>query len=1451
MATPVGPWILKTSLPYFARALDWQVEIEGAEGRFVGTFAFRRLQLASDDGAVNIQIERLAFSPWRYALEVEQPFLYLDLGDDKVVSPIDTTAVDGPLSLPRLPRIRLTQGRLHLGVSDSIQGLADHFQIDYRPTGQGRGQLDLGIGKLALYRNGREQLSGPLQAKLETASQLVQLVHLRTDLQTLTQTIAIEADGQIDLGAKLPVVLRSRTQVQAKADTLRANANIQLEGGIDPLDLQLSVDGKTLSSPWGPSNLQLRGRLASEQMVADTLVLHILDGQLAGKAVYRPTADTLEAKLQWWGLQLDQVPSSQLKGRVEGRLSANLEPGKQRYSADLDLLVQRLDLPPIEPFDLRLLASYRPDHSLNVQVRAPPLGQLKANGWATLAGEYDLSVGGRLELEQLLHTPMAPLILRGRVHPDSARVDLEIAQWSVSDGEMGPLNLQLQLQDQRFLAASVQLEDNSLDLRADAQTRHVDTLAASIASLQLSRFLPGLEGVLQGQIDASGDLSWTAAEFSARFGLQKLGYKGWRTEQMAMRLGLKDRTVSLDIDGAGFYGRGTLRENMDFRARAVFDQAAFVHLPPDGPAADSAPVNLVLSGHLQSSGNLKRPHGIEAELNLERLALATRGWEVKNQGLMGLRYRQQRLLVDQFAVRTRLGDMALTGNIASGDLALAIDIDSLALSSLAPDLGGLGKGHITIGGSLQKPRVQSRLQFGELTLAQQPLGALQCDIELAESLAAKLDFQQMSMTSGDQPTGTLTFALKAPSALLLGPQAAYQDSVAQLAFTAGNLRLDPMLTYVLADAATGKIDLEGYILVPLSWLGEGGMDWHQLQGQVLLRQLQLEKPDFGQVELLRPSAVQLQNQYLDLEETVLGLATYKGQPASLQAAGKLFLESGANGGQLKVRLEGMPLTALDNLAAREFSLPSGVVGLEAVLDSLWTQPLLLADLNVDLKNLGWINAHLNADDTQGDLTLKWRHPHSADSLQVDASLPWELHQGALYLDRGRLQARSTALSLQPFLELVPQLDSLSGSFKLDLLAQGFGDSLQISGGMDIADLKLALLDSKPGYSFPQGRLAFAGKRGVLEGFNGSATSGEGGIQLGGFLEFDADNQPVYQVKLAAQDLPYHYDDIFMVKGLSTDLTLGSTPAGSRLKGWIRLGQSLAEAALLTSINAPPLPPPAAVQSEFMEQMEMDVFIDLGQLKVTNEVMDLTTEGAIDIYGTFYKPLLQGGVDITEGKVGAFGRQFTFQRGRILLDQLVPTASVLDLAYDPVLLNPTLDIVATTQMTEMNSGSVFAGPQTRTITLRLEGPLSGVVPRFEAEGLEESEVLALLAFGSAPSDEGADSGIKAGVYGAAKGALYSAAGQWLLTEQMGRIGLDEFQLLPSGTVQGTVGQTSMRLGKLFKLGLPVWVRYEAAADHPATGEFSAEMRLTSYLVLTGLAQSAYDRYGIGFGLNKDF
>jgi len=240
------------------------------------------------------------------------------------------------------------------------------------------------------------------------------------------------------------------------------------------------------------------------------------------------------------------------------------------------------------------------------------------------------------------------------------------------------------------------------------------------------------------------------------------------------------------------------------------------------------------------------------------------------------------------------------------------------------------------------------------------------------------------------------------------------------------------------------------------------------------------------------------------------------------------------------------------------------------------------------------------------------------------------------------------------------------------------------------------------------------------------------------------------------------------------------------------------------------------------------------LRVENELADLRLEGLSRIYGTFYKPQFQGGLEILDGKVFVLNREFAFQRGRISLDRPGPTYSILDLAYEPLLLNPELDMEATTSVIPSDETEEYQ------VSLKLQGPAQQAVPQFSSEpALLPLQLLGLLAFGS----------LSQGEYDY-QSALYTAAGQLLLSRQVKRIGLDEFQILPSGTALGTVGEPSVRLGKYFEFPVPVRLRYEASTQEPSEGQFRAEYKL-GYLTLTGAAQSKYERYGLGIGLKKDF
>ncbi|MCY3762046.1 MAG: hypothetical protein OXH50_12415, partial [Gemmatimonadetes bacterium] len=101
------------------------------------------------------------------------------------------------------------------------------------------------------------------------------------------------------------------------------------------------------------------------------------------------------------------------------------------------------------------------------------------------------------------------------------------------------------------------------------------------------------------------------------------------------------------------------------------------------------------------------------------------------------------------------------------------------------------------------------------------------------------------------------------------------------------------------------------------------------------------------------------------------------------------------------------------------------------------------------------------------------------------------------------------------------------------------------------------------------------------------------------------------------------------------------------------------------------------------------------------------------------------------------------------------------------------------------------------------------------------------------------------------AAGTAVGQLLLGGQLQRIGLDEFQLLPSGTVLGTSGQPALRIGKHFRWPLPLWVRYEAITNDPSIGEAQVEYQFSRFITLRAKAHSEYELYGVGLGLKKQF
>jgi hypothetical protein len=394
-----------------------------------------------------------------------------------------------------------------------------------------------------------------------------------------------------------------------------------------------------------------------------------------------------------------------------------------------------------------------------------------------------------------------------------------------------------------------------------------------------------------------------------------------------------------------------------------------------------------------------------------------------------------------------------------------------------------------------------------------------------------------------------------------------------------------------------------------------------------------------------------------------------------------------------------------------------------------------------------------------------------------------------------------------------------------------------SGRIEIEELQLALLDVKPGYEFPSGRIDFGDREGggahaELVGFSGRTTRGKGRLQLDGFYDLLPGGRTDYQLQLTGEDVRYQYDDVFDAPEIDLDLVLRRQGQGSLLAGNVRLNQPKADIQLV-DLSTPPVPPPPAVQNAFLENTRLDLYVDIDGLQTHSELSDITLEGQTRVYGTFYQPRFQGELEITDGQVIILNRQFEFSRGRIVLDQLLPTYSILDLMYDPILLDPELDLEAKTTVQPNDSNE----PEVE-VTMTLAGPVRSAAPRLTAPGHGDGAVLNLLAFGQTTPANYAS-------------ALYTAAGQLLLSRQVERVGIDEFLLLPSGTALGTVGRSAVRVGKFLSWPVPIWVRYEANTVEVSRGQFEVEYRITPWMTIDASAYSEYQLYGLGLGLSREF
>ncbi len=1411
--TPIGPAALAHLLERGVGG--WQVSIGSRRGGLLYAFSFSDVYCKNPALGVTINAEHIAVWPWSWAVDIQAPKVRIESGTG---ADSTTAAIDIELPLAFFPNLNVQAGTLDWQLGATRIGAQD-WRGAYRLAADTSGHLDLTLSDLQ---------GVPLRSlTLELALSPHRID--RGELRAVGASDSLRAALQASfaLGLKLPRPLQMDATATVETDSVRGSLAAEIVGAVTPLQLHGTLRGKG-SAP-AVSAVELRGdmRTNGTRLVLDSLLVSLFDGTLTGEATYFFTRDSLQTQLRGEGFDL--ALAAPFAGRAEFELAAGVHLQHRRYAADFAALLRDVDLIPDRRFDAEITGWHRPDGATRINLQSPLL-ELVATGSSSLAGDYDLALKGALQAASFLRGA-APIAIAGQAKLDTLALRLTTNHLPGELGEeFGPLTADLYLYANRYLAADLRLERDLLVARADIdlERSEVDTLVAAVNGLAVERVMPGLSGQLDADLRGAGGRALDELRLAGRVATMPLEYAGWQTGELALDVDWDQGAARVSGGGPGVSLLAKLDADGHLKAQADFADTLLRGV--DGAAAS-------LDGTLHWEGPLDNLDAVQANLSLDSLWLRQGEWVLQNRGSLQANYDDKRLDLTALHLQTSFGLVGLSGWVGRDSLSVAAELSALELSNFVSALSATGGGHLRVGGTLARPEAQGVVTLTEMRLDTLALGNARLRLSLAD-VSPRLATDRSLMAEFSADAG-VRLTLSCPAAPLFGPGAA----PAQLAIEAKAADLGPLLSYALGRPLHGWLDLDGHLEVAL---GDSMPSWPDLSGQIDLQGLAIESQasaDSLRLNLLSGGHFSFGEGRVVLDSVAIGLQHYDRDRLALQPAGTLRLT-----GQLVDTKPSKIELALEDVDLAFFGGPTGLVQLDAEVSGTVSAPQVAADLAVESADLGKLRGQLGGDRHGGDWHLNWTTSPD-DSLIVTGRVPWDLQAGELSLDESWLEARSDGIGLLFLGDLIAELDHLDGRISADLRAEGLDSTLSLQGQIGVAGLEFALLDLEPIYALPDGQLQFNGRQVELIGFSVEKEPKRGfrSASLTGQLDLARLDDPSFDLRLQAERMTSYYEDVgqsFRADDIDMDLSFAGSLSASKLAGRVRIDRPKSEASLVV-LALPVPPPPPALRDDFLENMALAVEVDLRGLAVDSELAEVEASGAVEIGGTFYKPLFQGDITIDEGQVFVLNQEFNITQGRVVFNRLAPTKSILDVMYDPLELNPTLDLEAKVEnIRNIKSDYEY------DVTLTLKGSAQKIVPDFEADSEDPDadpvegylSIVNLLVFNMADLD----------VANLDYDAAVTAAGQLLSKQVEKEVGLDEFTVLPSSEIAGAEPGVALRAGKyLGWLPLPLWVRYEALLKEMAWGEVRVEHKIKSFLTIVGSAQSKYDSYGLGIGLKREF
>ncbi|MDE2810621.1 MAG: translocation/assembly module TamB domain-containing protein, partial [Gemmatimonadota bacterium] len=1333
--TPIGPAALAHLLERGVGG--WQISIGSRRGGLLYAFSFSDVRCQNPALGVTVNAEYIAAWPWSWEVDIQAPKVRIEPSTE---ADSTTAAADIELPLAFLPNLNAKAGALDWQLGET-RIVAQDWHGAYRAAADTSAHLELTLSDLQ---------GVPLRSLTLDLALSPHRID-RGEIRAVGAGDSLRSDlhASFALGLQLPRPLQMEATATVETDSARGSLAAKIDGALTPLQLRGMLRGQG-SAPM-ISAVDLRGdmRANSTRIVVDSLLVSLFDGTLTGEATYFFTRDSLQTQLRGEGFDL--ALAAPFGGRAEFDLAAGVHLQHRRYAADFAALLRDVDLIPDQRFDAEITGWHRPDGTTCLDLQSPLL-DLVATGSSDLEWDYDLALKGTLQAASFLRDA-APIAIAGQAKPDTLALRLTTDHLPGELGEeFGPLAADLHLSANRYLATDLRLERDLLVARADIdlENSEIDTLVAAVNGLAVERVMPGLDGRLDADLHGTGGLSLKELQLTGRIATTPLEYAGWQTGELALDVDWDQGAARVAGGGPGVTVLAELDADGHLTAQADFADTLLRGV--DGAVA-------ALGGALRWEGPLEDLDAVQANLALDSLLLRQGEWELQNRGPLQADYGDGRMDLTALHLQTSVGLVDLSGWVGPDSLSVSAELSALELSNLASDLSATGGGHLRVGGTLARPEAQGVVTLAEMHLDTLALGNARLRLSLADTLTT-----EFTADAG------MRLALTCPAVPLFGPG----EAPARLAIEALAADLGPVLSYALGRPLYGRLDLDGHLAATL---GDSMPSWRDLSGYIDVQGLAIESQasaDSLRLDLMSGGHFAFGEGRVALDSVAIGLRRYDRDRRALQPAGTLRLT-----GQLVDTKPSKIELALEDAELAFFGGPKGLVQLDAEVSGTTSAPQVAADLAVESADLGKLRGQLVGDRDGGDWHLNWTTLLD-DSLTVTGRIPWDLQAGALALDESWLKAHSDGIGLLFLGDLIAELDHLDGRISADLRAEGLDSTLSLQGQIGVAGLEFALLDLEPIYALPDGHLQFNDRQVELVGFSVEKEPKRGfrSASLTGQIDLARLDNPSFDLQLQAERMTSYYEDVgqsFRANDIDLDLSFAGSLSASKLAGRVRIDRPQSEASLRVLLLPVP-PPPPALRDDFLENMALGVEVDIRGLALDSELAEVKASGAIEVEGTFYKPLFQGDITIDEGQVFVLNQEFNITQGRVVFNRLAPTKSILDVMYDPFELNPTLDLQAKIEgITDIKSDYEY------DVTLTLKGPAQKIAPDLSADSKnpdadplqEDFSIVNLLVFNMA------DLVVADRYYDAA----VTAAGQLLSKQVEKEVGLDEFTVLPSSEIAG--------------------------------------------------------------------